>query len=120
MSDKTILFGIKNCDSVKKARKWLEHHNIAHEFHDFRGQGLSKDKLQQWLDTVGPETLINTRSTTWKQLNDNDKALAMSKTATAVILANPTLIKRPVLESGDTTTVGFNEDSYNQIFQLNL
>lgn len=116
MSDKTILYGLKNCDSVKKARRWLEDKGVAYHFHDFRGDGLSKDQLQLWLARVGSETLINNRSTTWKQLNDADKKLAMSETASAVVLANPTLIKRPVLEYDDQMMVGFSPEEYEKLF----
>lgn len=116
MSDKTILYGIKNCDSVKKARQWLEERGVEYHFHDFRGDGLSKDQLQLWLQRVGSETLINNRSATWKQLNEHDQKLAMGEMASAVVLANPTLIKRPVLEFGDHILVGFDADEYEKLF----
>ncbi len=112
----TILFGIKNCDTVKKARKWLETHQIEYHFHDFKTDGLSKDQLQSWLDTLGAEELINTRSTTWRQLTQKDQELAMGKAATAVVLANPTVIKRPVLSHGDQTLVGFRQEAYESLF----
>lgn len=116
MSDKTVVFGIKNCDSVKKARKWLESKDIEYVFHDFRADGLSKDQLQAWLDRIGPEPLINTRSTTWKQLSDPDKELASGKMASAVVLTNSTLIKRPVLESKGKIIIGFSEGEYEDLF----
>lgn len=116
MSDKTILYGIKNCDSVKKARQWLEEKGVEYHFHDFRGDGLSKDQLQLWLGRVGSQTLINNRSTTWKQLTEQDQKLAMGDTASAVVLANPTLIKRPVLEHGDQILVGFSPEEYEKLF----
>ncbi len=116
MSNKTVLFGIKNCDSVKKARKWLENQGVDYTFHDFRADGLSKNQLQTWLDTLGAELIINTRSTTWKQLSEQDKALATGKVASAVVLANPTLIKRPVLEHQDQTIIGFNEEEYSTLY----
>ena len=116
MSDKTVLFGIKNCDTVKKARKWLETNGIDYLFHDFRADGLSKDQLQCWIDTLGSDVLINTRSTTWKQLTSQDQNLALSKQASAVVLANPTLIKRPVLEHAGKTLVGFKPEDYAGLF----
>lgn len=116
MSDTTILYGIKNCDSVKKARQWLEEKGVEYRFHDFRGDGLSKDQLQGWLARVGAETLINNRSTTWKQLTEQDQKLAMGSNASAVVLANPTLIKRPVLEHGDKILVGFSPEDYEKLF----
>lgn len=116
MSETTILYGIKNCDSVKKARKWLDDHHVEYTFHDFRADGLSKDLLQSWLDQIGAETVINTRSTTWKQLTENDQKLARGNMASAVVLANPTLIKRPVLSTGDHFVVGFKQEEYESLF----
>lgn len=116
MSENTIVYGIKNCDSVKKARKWLESRDIAYTFHDFRADGLSKDLLQTWLDQLGAEAIINTRSTTWKQLSEKDQKLALGTQAAAVVLANPTLIKRPVLAKGDTLVVGLKLDVYEDLF----
>lgn len=116
MSDKTILYGLKNCDTVKKARQWLDAKGIQYRFHDFRADGLSKDQLQQWLGRIGSDTLINNRSTTWKQLTDQDKKLAMGEAASAVVLANPTLIKRPVLEHGEEIHVGFSPEDYEKLF----
>ncbi len=115
MSDKTVVFGIKNCDSVKKARKWFEERDIPYDFHDFRVDGLSKDQLQAWLDRVGAEVLINNRSTTWKQLNEQDQKLAMGKNAAAVVLANPTLIKRPVVEMKGQLLVGYKPEEYEEL-----
>lgn len=115
MSDTTILYGIKNCDSVKKARKWLDSHNISYHFHDFRAEGLNKDLLQAWLDELGAANLINNRSMTWKQLNEKDQQLAMGLKASAVVLANPALIKRPVLVVRDTIVVGLKLEEYEQI-----
>ena len=116
MSDKTTLFGIKNCDTVKKARNWLEVKKVPYHFHDFRADGLSKDQLQTWLNKLGAEALINTRSATWKQLSQQDQALASGKSASAVVLANPTLIKRPVLEHNEVTLVGFKIEEYEALF----
>lgn len=116
MSDTTVLYGIKNCDTVKKARNWLTESGVDYQFYDLRSDGLNKPLLQSWLDQVGPEQLINTRSTTWKQLPPPDQALAISGTVTAVVLANPTLIKRPVLAHGDTLLVGFKPEEYQALF----
>lgn len=110
------LYGIKNCDTVKKARKWLEAnaHQIA--FHDFRDQGLSADALQAWVDKVGWETLLNKRSTSFRALEESDKTDLNAQKATALMLANPTLIKRPVLEVGDKVLVGFKDAEYAAVF----
>lgn len=116
MSDETVVFGIKNCDTVKKAREWLDERNVQYRFHDFRLDGLSKNQLQAWIDQLGTDQLINTRSTTWKQLSPKDQALATGKIASAVVLANPTLIKRPILKHGDTLIVGFKPEDYERLF----
>jgi len=116
MSDMTTLFGIKNCDSVKRARDWLVAQGIEHVFHDFRADGLSKNQLQAWIDKVGPDRLINKRSTTWKQLPPADQTLALNGSISAVVLANPTLIKRPVLQTGDVLLIGFDPAEYEQQF----
>lgn len=116
MSGKNVLFGIKNCDTVKKARSWLEANSIEYRFHDLRADGLSKDQLQAWLDQVGAQVLINTRSTTWRQLNEKEQQMTMGDKASAIVLTNPVLIKRPVLMVGDQTLVGFNPDEYQKLF----
>ncbi|ROS01052.1 arsenate reductase [Sinobacterium caligoides] len=115
----TTLFGIKNCDTVKKARKWLDAHDIDHQFHDVRSDGLESQQLQHWIDSVGYETLVNKRSTTWKQLPDSDKEQLCADSALTLMLANPTLIKRPVLELNDGVHVGFKDDLYLAYFELN-
>jgi len=112
----TTLVGIKNCDSVKKARKWLEGHGVAYTFHDLREQGLERAELEQWLDAVGWETLLNRRSTSWKQLSEAERSDVERDKALALMLANPTLIKRPVLINGKTIRAGFKEAEYNTIF----
>ncbi|WP_028111798.1 ArsC family reductase [Ferrimonas kyonanensis] len=110
-----ILFGIKNCDTVKKARKHLESHNTSFDFHDFREQGLSAETLEQWLDKVEWTQLLNTRSTSWRQLSADDKADMTQAKAVTLMLANPTLVKRPVLVSGQTVTVGFKAAEYDAL-----
>ena len=108
------LYGIKNCDTVKKARKWLEQHHIEHQFHDFRADGLEATKLSGWLKELGSETLINKRSTTWKQLSDAEKEKILAGDALDIALAQPTLIKRPVLETPTGVIVGYSEKSYTE------
>lgn len=113
---KTVLFGIKNCDSVRKAQKWLHKHEIDFDFHDFRADGLPETLLASWLKKLEPKVLINTRSTTWKSLDDAAREAALSKTANPVVLENPTLIKRPVLATGKQLEVGFDADAYTSLF----
>lgn len=112
----TTLVGIKNCDSVKKARKWLEGHDVAYTFHDLREQSVEKTELATWLDAVGWETLLNRRSTTWKQLSDADRSDVDRNKALMLMLANPTLIKRPVLITDSVIRAGFNEAEYKSLF----
>ncbi|TVZ38330.1 Spx/MgsR family transcriptional regulator [Alteromonadaceae bacterium 2753L.S.0a.02] len=108
----TKLYGIKNCDTVKKARKWLETAGVAYEFHDFRDQGLDASLIQNWLTQIDAATLINKRSTTWKQLSDADKTKVEAGDFIAIAVANPTLIKRPVLDHNNAITVGFKDKQY--------
>ncbi len=113
----TTLYGIKNCDTVKKARKWLEQQAVDYNFHDVRADGLSKKQLQQWAKVVGWETLVNKRSTTWKQLPEATRDGLTEKTAITTLLEHPTLIKRPVLEHSNDVHVGFQADNYSAIFK---
>ncbi len=109
------LYGIKNCDTVKKARAWLEQHDVAYRFHDLRTDGLDAARLKGWAKAVGWETLLNTRGTTWRQLPDADKHDLNAASAIKLMLAHPTLIKRPVLENGTVVTVGFSATTYSNI-----
>jgi len=109
-----IIYGIKNCDTVKKALKWLDNNHIAYQFHDLRQDGISKAELQDWSDSVGWEQLLNKRSTTWRELDDDDKHDIDADKAISLMLARPTLIKRPVMIKGNTTLVGFNEADYKK------
>ena len=110
------LYGIKNCDTVRKARKWLESEEIDYSFHDFRVDGLDKKNLSAWVKSVGWEELLNKRSTTWKQLSDKDKETVDEDKAITLMLANPTLIKRPVLSKGKNIHVGFKPAGYKGLF----
>ena len=112
----TTLYGIKNCDTIKKARKWLEANAIEFTFHDVRKDGLSETQLQQWVDELGWEILLNKRGTTWRQLSDDVKNNIDKKSAIRVMLENPAIIKRPVLDLGSKRIVGFKEADYKQLF----
>ncbi len=109
------LYGIKNCDTVRKARKWLDASGLDYHFHDFRDHGLDAEIIDRWLDQVGPDRLINRRSTTWKQLDDDTRArLQAGEDIPSLLAAQPTLIKRPVLEHNGGITVGFSADLYRE------
>lgn len=113
----TILYGIKNCDTVKKARKWLDTAGIDYRFHDFRADGLQREQLAAWNKAVGWETLLNRRGTTWRQLPEDVKQGIDESSALDLMMEQPTLIKRPVLEHGGEFLVGFKEADYKALFQ---
>ncbi|MFD2166904.1 ArsC family reductase [Thalassotalea euphylliae] len=108
----TIIYGIPNCDTVKKARKWLDAENIDYTFHDFRKDGLTEAQLDGFIAQTSWETLLNKRSTSFRNLPDNIKNNLTESTAKAAMLSEPTLIKRPVLVSGESTLVGFKASEY--------
>lgn len=112
----TTLYGIKQCDTVRKTMKWLDAEAISYQFHDLRSDGIEASKVQSWLDTIGAEKLINRKSTTWRSLSDAQKQSAEKKeSAIELLVNNPTLIKRPVLEHNGKTTVGFKAEEYHTI-----
>jgi arsenate reductase (glutaredoxin) len=112
----TTVYGIKNCDTVKKARKWLEAQGIAYQFHDFRVDGLESDQVQSWIAELGWENLVNKRSTTWKQLDSKARDTMDDNAALSAIIEHPTLIKRPLLDTGKRRLVGFNKNLYQSLF----
>ncbi|MBI6547916.1 ArsC family reductase [Xenorhabdus lircayensis] len=105
MSDTTshktfTLYGIKNCDTIKKARRWLEDQEIPYQFHDYRVDGLSSELLQSFIEQIGWESLLNTRGTTWRKLSEEQKAaINNAEAAKALMLEQPSIIKRPLLTS---------------------
>ncbi|WP_410498168.1 ArsC family reductase [Chitinibacter sp. S2-10] len=112
------LFGIPNCDTVKKARVWLTENGFDYEWHDFKKQGLSAEQVQQWIDAIGWEVLINKQGTTWRKLDETTKASVVdADSAIAVMIANPSVIKRPVLVTKKQTQVGFKPDMYETIME---
>jgi len=113
------LYGIPNCDTVKKARTWLADQQQDFTFHDFKKQGLSAEQVKQWLKTVTWEVLVNKKGTTWRGLPDARKAqIVDAGSAIALMLENPSVIKRPVLQRADGSHVGFSDAQYRQIFGL--
>lgn len=113
----TTLYGISNCDTVRKARKWLEGESIAFDFHDFRKQGLNAEQVARWCAAAGLDRVLNKRGTTWRQLTDEVKANTDEQTLQALMVEQPTLIKRPVLELDDgRVEIGFKADDYAALF----
>ena len=112
------IFGIQNCDTVKKARTWLAEQGIDYTFHDFKKEGVSCAQLQDWAGQVGWETLINKRGLTWRRLPPADKVDLNQTKAFALLQANTSLIKRPVLQVGDQTQVGFDTLSWQKVLAL--
>jgi len=112
------LYGIPNCDTVKKARAWLAEHGIEHRFHDFRKAGISPELISGWLAYLPWETLVNRRGTTWRALPQERKdAVVDDGSAIALMLESPSVIKRPVLALAGATHVGYSADLYQQIFK---
>lgn len=106
------LYGIKNCDTVKKSRAWFAGRGIEMSFHDLRVDGLEDARVRRWLAMVGPTRLVNRSGTTWRALTPEQQAVADDDALIALLLAQPSLIRRPVVEIGDTVTVGFVPDNW--------
>ncbi|RTE66605.1 ArsC family reductase [Amphritea opalescens] len=109
------MYGIPNCDTVKKAQRWLTANQIDFSFHDFRKDGLTEAQLREWIATLGWETLLNKRSTSWRALSDEVKNNIDESSAIREMLATPTLIKRPVLNHDGQFIVGFKESDYQTL-----
>jgi len=110
------IYGIKNCDTMKKARAWLDGHKVAYEFHDYKAAGIDKERLEAWSEDVGWEVLLNKAGTTFRALPDKDKNGLTEKKAVALMMAQPSMIKRPVLDAGGKLVVGFKAEQYEKTF----
>jgi len=108
------LYGIKNCDTVKKARVWLESHDVDYDFHDYKSAGIDRGRLEQWCKELGWEVLLNRAGTTFRKLPDADKKVTDSRKAIALMLSQPSMIKRPVLDLNGSLLVGFKPESYKR------
>ena len=106
------LFGIKNCDSIKKSRKWLDKNSIDYVFHDFRIDGLKKTMIKEFIANIEITQLINKRSTSWKKLSNKEKLAEKKLDLIELLLKNPTIIKRPIIKSKDKYLVGFSEEKF--------
>jgi|ERR1700678_2549730 arsenate reductase (glutaredoxin) len=113
MAKPITIYGIKNCDTMKKARAWLDKCGVAYSFHDYKAAGIDRERLEAWSKKVGWEILLNRAGTTFRKLPDKDKNGIDAKKALALMLAQPSMIKRPVLElGGGKLLVGFSSEQY--------
>lgn len=110
------IYGIPSCDTCRNARKWLTERGMEHRFHDLRADGLDMDMLERWSQALDWENLLNTRSLTWRRVPEVDREGLDSNKAIALMLDEPTLVKRPVLETDDVVVVGFSPNSYANLF----
>lgn len=116
MGRPVIIYGIKACDTMKKARAWLDSHGIAHEFHDYKAKGVQRDVLEGWVRALGWETLLNRAGTTFRKLPEADKADLDQQKAVTLMLAHPSMIKRPVLDVDGHLIAGFKPEAYATTF----
>jgi arsenate reductase len=112
----TILYGISSCDTIRKARRWLDGHGVDYRFHDMRRDGIDAPRLRTWIRVQGWESIINRRGTTWRQLPASAREPMNDERAVALAVEHPTVIKRPVLEHAGGVTVGFDEKAYSTLF----
>jgi arsenate reductase len=116
MAKTVTIYGIRNCDTMKKARAWLDARKIAYAFHDYKTEGIDRTRLEAWAKAAGWETLLNRAGTTFRKLPDGDKETLDAKKAIALMLAQPSMIKRPVLDAGGRLLVGFKPEEYAAAF----
>jgi arsenate reductase len=110
-----VIYGIKNCDTMKKARAWLDKAGVAYDFHDYKTAGIERPRLEGWAKKASWETLLNRAGTTFRKLPEGDKEKLTEAKAIGLMMANPSMIKRPVLEAGGRLLVGFKPDQYEAL-----
>ncbi len=115
-SKQITIYGIKNCDTMKKARMWLDDHGVAYAFHDYKAEGIDKGSLERWAKSVSWEILLNRAGTTFRKLPDAQRENVNEKKAIALMLEQPSMIKRPVLDVDGQLIVGFKPDIYAKQF----
>lgn len=116
MANAVTLYGIPNCDTIKKARAWLNDHGVEFDFHDYRKQGLDREQLQSMAAALGWEAMLNRRGTTWRALPDTVRERIDVESAISLMLANPAIIKRPILNKNGLLHLGFSAAQYQEIF----
>ena len=109
------MFGIPHCDTIKKARSWLQQHGIDYQFHNYKSEGLDQDRLTAWVEQVGWQVLLNKRGTTWRKLDDARKEQLDAERAIGLMCENPSMVKRPVLIVDGHIEVGFSEQAYREL-----
>ncbi len=117
MAKTVTIYGIKNCDTMKKARAWLDAHGVVYAFHDYKSAGIERSLLERWVKDAGWEVVLNRAGTTFRALPEGDKAGLDAKKAVALMLAQPSMIKRPVLAVGEKLLVGFKSEQYAATFR---
>jgi len=116
MAKNVTIYGIKNCDTMKKARAWLDQHGVGYDFHDYKSAGIARDSLEGWSRAVGWETLLNRSGRTFRALPPKDQDGLSEKKAIALMAAQPSMIKRPVLDVDGKLLVGFKPEQYAKTF----
>ena len=114
MADSIVMYGIPNCNTMKKARAWLDENGVEYQFHDYKKQGADTELLQQWVDEFGWEQVVNRRGMTWRKLDDDTKNSMDAKAAIQIMLDKTSIIKRPILDTGNKTLLGFDAEAYQQ------
>jgi Spx/MgsR family transcriptional regulator len=109
------LYGIPNCDTMKKARAWLDAHGVDYRFHDYKREGVDETRLRAWVEELGWETLVNRRGTTWRKLPEDVREGMDAEAAIRVMLETPSIIRRPVLDTGEVRHAGFSETDYERL-----
>ncbi len=112
----TTMYGIKNCDTIAKARKWLEQRGVSYVFHDYKNSGIDRERLTAWVDELGWEKLLNRAGTTFRKLDPSDREDIDRDKAIMLMLAQPSMIKRPLLDTGDRRILGFKSTDYEVLF----
>lgn len=116
MARHVTIYGIKACDTMKKARSWLEDRGVAFAFHDYKLEGVERERLETWVKTAGWETVLNRSGTTFRKLSEADRTDLDAAKAIGLMLAQPSMIKRPVLEAGESLLIGFKPEAYAKAF----
>jgi arsenate reductase len=116
MADKPIMYAIPNCNTVKKARAWLQEHGVEYEFHDYKKAGTNPEQLRAWVDEFGWDSIVNTRGMTWRKLDQETRDSMDANGAVALMTEKTSIIKRPLLIVGDRKILGFDETAYAEVF----